>query len=232
MKPRTFYAPSLSTFGHAVLGPILLSALLLSACDALLTEPAPAAPEVSVAFSVLGAQDAGIQSAFQKVDRAHLVFVRPDSARRDTIVRLSPRDGSARARLVLESKERVSALGVFAELRAGQAPLFEGSRVIRVEIGAPTSAEISLAPVPFALRADRQLLTLQLGDTTRLSTTLYFASGDTLAVDVGTWTSLDPQVVFVTERGLAGGRSLGETHLLVRYEDLADTVTARVVGGR
>lgn len=212
---------------------LLVASVALSACDALLTEPSPALPEVSVSFAIEGSNSAGVSQAFDKVDRVYLVFVRADSAQRDTTIRISPQNGVARVRLVLPTNERINALGVFAQLRAGQAPLFQGERIIRVEIGTPTSAEIPLSAVPFALRADRSSVSLPMvGDTTRLGTTLYFASGDTLASGVGTWTSQNPEVVFVTTAGLAVGRAVGQTQLIVSFQDLADTVSARVVSGR
>ena len=87
--------------------------------------------------------------------------------------------------------------------------------------------------VPFALRADRNNLVLpQVGDTARLNTSLLFASGDTIATGVGRWSSLDPEIVFVTNAGLAVGRGVGMTHLVTEHQGLADTVQARVVSGR
>lgn len=214
-------------------GLLILAAVAASGCDALLTEPAPALPEVEVSFAIEGAATDGIAQAFDKVNRVYLLFVRPDSAKRDTIIRVTPREGVAKVRLVLETNERVHALGVYAQLLAGQAPLFEGQRVIRVQIGTPTSAEIQLSAIPSSLRADRPSLSLPMvGDTTRISATLRFASGDTLAAGVGTWTSQNPDIVFVTGGGLAVGRAVGVTQLIVRFQELADTVQARVVSGR
>lgn len=203
-----------------------------ASCDALLTEPGPAAPEITVGFAFEDASEAGIARAFDRVNRVFLRFARPDGASRDTIVRVVSNDGLARARLVLDAGERVSALGVFAQLRVGETPLFEGERVVKVEVGTPTSVEIPLSAVPGFIRADRRQFALASpGDTVRLSADLLFASGDTLASGVGQWTSLDPQVVAVTPAGLAVGRAPGLTGLVVRFETLSDTVEARVTGG-
>ncbi len=208
-------------------------ALASSGCDALLTEPAPALSQFSVSFAVDASEERGVTQAFDKVNRVYLLFIRPDGAERDTILRITPNDGVARARLVLHSDERVQALGVFAQLRAGQVSLFEGQSVIRVESGTATSKEIALSAIAFLLRADRQLVSLAaVGDTARMSATARFASGDTLAVGAGTWTSQDPSIVLVTAGGLAVGRAVGETQLVVRYEGLADTVRARVITAR
>lgn len=206
----------------------LCAAVASAGCDALLTEPAPAPPEVSVSFALQAADGPGVGAAFAKVDRVFLRFVRPDSASRDTVIRLSPRDGTARVRLVLDTRERISALGVFAALAKGGDPLFEGSRVVRVQVGQPTSAEIPLTPVAARVRASRPAIQLTVGDTLRLSSSVTFATGDTIAGLTGVWASENPLVVFVTPGGLAAARQTGDTRLVVRYRDLADTVLARV----
>ena len=206
-------------------------ALTAAGCDLLLTEPAAPEAAVSVSFAVTDAQR--VSATFDKVDRVYLLFVRPDSSRRDTILPLASRDGVARARLALRSDDRVQALGIFAQLRSGQTPLFQGERIIRVAIGEPVSVEIPISGIPVALRASRDAVVLpSVGDTTRLGTTLYFANGDTLAQNVGTWTSQNPQIVFVTAGGLAAARAVGETRLLASYGELRDTVDVRVNAGR
>lgn len=211
----------------------LAAAGAVAGCDTLLTEPAPGAAEVRVSFAVEGVDAGGTAAAFEKADRVFLRFTRPDSVQRDTVVRIAPREGVARARLVLDTKERVKALGVYAQLRRGQAPLFEGARVIRVEVGEPTSAEIALTPVPFALRADRDQVTFQQpGDTVHLASALLYATGDVLAARAGTWASTAPDVVFVTQSGIAAARKKGQALLVVSHGTLADTVAARVEGGR
>lgn len=211
----------------------LLVCLGLPGCDALLTEPAPGDRSVTVSLAVVASGAVGTASAFAKVDRAHLIFIRPDSARRDTVIPVRPQDGLIRARLALDAGERVAALGVVAQLRRGSLPLFHGQRVIRVEIGTPTSAEIELAPVPAALRAGPSPLQLeQLGDTVRMSTLTLFATGDTIGEVQAQWASANPQVVLVTSAGLAVARAVGQTALVARLGALADTVPARVLGGR
>lgn len=204
-----------------------------SACESLLVDPAPATPEVLVSLTVEGAASGGVTQAFDRVNRALLRFTRPDSASRDTVIRVTNENGVARARLILDTKERVSALGVYAELRANTVPLFAGARIIRVESGTATSVEIGISPVPASIRADRQALQLQqVGDTARLSSAVLFASNDTISGLAGEWFSENPAIVFVTPAGLAVAREVGETRLLVRYQSLADTVSARVVSGR
>lgn len=205
----------------------------ISACDVLLTDPAAPSPDIAVTFALEGASADGVSAAFDRVDRVYLLFTRPDSAQRDTVVRFTSVDGVARVRLILDTKERVAALGVYAELRANTTALFQGARIIRVENGTATSAEVSLSPVPAFVRADRNTLVLQsVGDTTRLSSTVLFASGDTISGVAGTWLSENSDIVQVTPAGLAIARQVGETRLLLRLGALTDTVQARVLTAR
>ncbi len=216
--------------GRALWSAALLAGL--TGCDALLTEPAPAGPEVAVSFQVDASGD-GVSRAFSRINRAYLQFIRPDSARRDTLVRVVDVDGVKRVRLRLDTRERVRALGVAAELRFNDKALFKGVRVIRIQIGAPTSAEIPLSPIPAFVRAGERTIRFQhVGDTARLSAAVLFATGDTIPGAPVQWTSANPEVVFVTPAGLAAARQPGETELFVAHGALRDTVLARVAGNR
>jgi hypothetical protein len=211
----------------------LLASTVLAGCDALMTEPAAAPSDMNVSFAIEGSAGGGVAAAFDRVNRAYLLFTRADSAQRDTIVPVFNRDGVARVRLALPTNERIAALGVYAELRAGKVPLFAGKRIIRIQIGSATSAQIPLEPVPAAVRASRPAVTFaNVGDTVRLSSAVLFASGDTIPGVTGAWTSENNQIVAVTPAGLALGRAVGETHLLVHFGQLVDTVPARVLAGR
>ena len=61
-----------------------------SACEALLTDPAPATPDVDVSFTLEGEAAGGMAEAFDRVDRVYLVFTRADSAQRDTVIWSEP----------------------------------------------------------------------------------------------------------------------------------------------
>ena len=61
----------------------------LVGCDVLFTDPAPATPDISVSFAIEGAAEGGVAEAFDRVDRAYLLFTRADSVQRDTIVTVS-----------------------------------------------------------------------------------------------------------------------------------------------
>jgi len=203
-----------------------------AACDVLLTDPAPARIEASVSFD-LGATDSnGVARAFARVNRVYLVFARPGGGQRDTILPVLNANGVAKTRLVLESGDRVQALGIFAQLRENSTPLFQGERTLAVQGGTAPTAEVPVAPIAAVIRGTpRQPVLGAVGDTIRLGSTVLFASNDTLATDVGQWTSLAADVVFVTPGGLAVARRSGQAPLVVRYEELADTIQVRVPAG-
>ncbi|MFQ5536818.1 MAG: Ig domain-containing protein [Gemmatimonadota bacterium] len=200
----------------------------LGACDSLLTDPAPPITEVRIHFAVEDGARGRTARAFGRANRVFLRLIRPDSAQRDTVVALVRRDGLARARLVLHTRERTPALGIYAQLRAGQLGLFEGRKVVRVEIGAPTAAEIDLAPIVAAVRAERKALLLTQGDTLSLHAAALFATGDTVETAAPVWSSEDPAVVAVSRGGLVRARKPGDVRLLVFYREVGDTVRVRV----
>lgn len=205
---------------------------LLFACDLLMAPPAEETPETTIAFSLEELPLGRSGLAFDKADRVYLLFSRPDSVQRDTIVPLSRSDGLARARLVLDPRERVDALGVYAQLMAGPAGLFEGFKIVRVVLGEPTTAQIPLAPIPAHLVADRHLLAMTVGDTIRLSAALLFATGDTISRGSGQWLSDNGQVAAVSAAGLAWARAPGATLLRVGFQELRDSVLVQVSPAR
>jgi uncharacterized protein YjdB len=216
-----------------------IALLVAAGCDVLLTDPAPA-PELTLAFAPVAAApdaaattssapDAGTTRAFGRIDRVRLRLVRPDSVARDTVVRVSVVDGTVRARLVLQSRERVPALGIFAELRAGDQPLFTGGAIKQIRLGEPLSVRMEMSPIPVALLVPATGVTLTaLGDSVRLPAAAVFATGDTILGASVTWTSANPGVV--EARGAFGlARGQGETQLTARVATLTARLTARVV---
>ncbi len=202
----------------------------LAACDLLMTEPAPPTPLVAVSLAMEGGDIGAVGHVFDKVRIAHLTFTKADSAVRDTTVRVFPRDGEARVRLSLETGERIPALLIAANLGVGAGVLFAGQRVVRIDVGKPTSAEIPISPVPSRIRASRGLVDFAaVGDTTRLDAEVLFVTGDAIPGWPHHWTSDDPTIVFVTAQGLSQARGVGQTRLLARSGDLTDTVFARVL---
>lgn len=209
-----------------------LAACLVAAagCDLLMAPPAEAPPTTTLSFAIQGLPEGNAARAFDRADRAYLLFTRPDSAQRDTIVPLT-RSGNgsvARALLTLDTRDRVEALGIYAQLGAGPVGLFEGFAVVRIEVGGPTSAEIPLVPVPGRLAADRDALTIRVGDTAFLSSVLLFATGDTIAPGLGQWVSADPRVATVTPIGAVLATGPGQTVLRVGYRELSDSVRVTV----
>ncbi len=206
----------------------VISAVVLAACEALLTEPAPASPDITVSFQITTTPLRGTEGAFGKVNRLALRFVRPDQSTRDTLLFAQPLNGRLRAGVALDAEERVSALGIQAELRRGPLPLFQGGAIARIEPGVPTSAQIPLQPVPARVLASQQTITLSLGQSVQFSSAVLYATGDTIENLAGTWTSTGPTIVAVSPTGLALAQGRGVADLIVAFQGLADTVRATV----
>jgi len=199
-----------------------------AACDALMTDPAPATPELTLAFQIIGAPVGGTDEAFAKVNRVFLRFLRADDTSRDTVLFARPTDGRLRTGLVLETQERISALGLVAQLRFGTLTLFQGSGVVQIDPGVPTTANIPLTPVPGGVLASQPSITLQPQQTAQLSSAVLYATADTIEGLAGTWISADPTIVAISPAGLAIALARGSTDLIVEFAGLTDAVLATV----
>jgi hypothetical protein len=205
--------------------------LALSACDLLMTEPAPPTSELTLAFQIVATPIGGTDEAFAKVNRIFLRLQRADQLSRDTVLFVRPTDGRVRTGLVLETEERIAALGIFAQLGFGTLPLFQGSGIVQIEPGVPTTADIPLTPVPASVVAGQQAITLSLlppGTSAQLSSAVLYATTDTIDGLAGVWTSADPTIVAVSPGGLAVAQGRGTTDLVVTFAGLTDTVLATV----
>jgi hypothetical protein len=200
----------------------------LAACDALMTDPAPATPELTLAFQIIGAPLGGTDEAFAKVNRVFLRFLRADDTSRDTVLFARPTDGRLRTGLVLETQERISALGIVTQLRFGTLTLFQGSGVVQIDPGVPTTANIPLTPVPGGVLASQPSITLQPQQTAQLSSAVLYATADTIEGLAGTWISADPTIVAISPAGLAIALARGSTDLIVEFAGLTDAVLATV----
>lgn len=195
-----------------------------------MTDPAPATPELTVAFQISGPVIGGTPQAFAKVNRLALRFVRADQSTRDTLLFVRPQDGRLRAGIALETEERIAALGIQAELRFGPLPLFTGGSIVPIDPGAPTTAQIQLQPVPARVLANLQTLDLTLQQTAQLSSAVLYATTDTIEGLTGLWSSDDPAVALVSPAGLVLAQGRGSTNLVVGFAAglLADTVRVTV----
>lgn len=203
-----------------------LLALVLAACERLLTDPRPPS-DVAIAFQVAETPPGRVATAFSRVRVVGLRFTRPDQTFRDTIVPVLPVDGVIRTAISIPVGDRSEVLGVQARLGYGTTVLFEGGTIVRVDPGQPATAEVPLVPVPAAVVADRAQLTIATGATALVRAATLFASGDTLPLPP-TWTSADPLIALVTPLGTVTGVSIGQTLLEARRDTLADTVLVDV----
>lgn len=201
----------------------------LAACDALLTEPGARTAEVTLQFQLTQAPIGGTDAAFSRVRRVGLRLVRPDSQFRDTVLAVTPTDGAVRVGLTIESSEQISGLGILARLGTASADLFQGATVVAIVPGEPVRAQIPLLPVP--ARVDTPVDTFvfaSLLDTASFSSTVLYATGDTVDGLLGPWTSADPTIVSVTPTGVAVALLTGQTVLRTSVDTLVDSVVVEV----
>lgn len=204
----------------------LLPATLLCACDLLMAPPAEAPPTFALSFAMAEAtQVSGWASAFDKTDRAYVVVV-TDPVReiqRDTVVPLVHYPDGARGIVELNTYEaEQGAVIIRAWLHAGSLPLFQADRSTRIEFGGTTQlVMLPLNPIPGYLEADRDSLSMRVGESIQISVALLFETRDTIQSTLpegGFWVSDNEQVVSVTSTGLAQALSPGQATLLVRWD--------------
>jgi hypothetical protein len=101
-------------------------------------------------------------------------------------------------------------ISVMVEMLRGTDLLFNGSDALTLERGRQSQVEVSLAPVPAGVVLGAAPAPLAaIGDETQLSAVVVFATGDVIPGLRTTWQSLAPEVVSVTEDGLARAESEG-----------------------
>jgi hypothetical protein len=193
-----------------------------------MTEGAAPSPDVTVSFQITPTAPGGTTEAFSRVNRLFLRFIRADQSTRDTLLFVRPQDGRLRAGISLTTDERISALGIQAELRFGPLPLFAGGEIVPIDPGVPTVASIDLQPVPARVLASQQQLALTLGQTAQLGSAVLYATTDTIEGLAGLWTSSNANVVVVSPAGLVVTQGRGNAALLVAFAGLADTVLVSV----
>lgn len=215
--------------GLRVLGGCVVVVSVLAGCETLLTEPAPSRSPVTVSFQIDGAPAGGVADAFAKVRSVGVRFTRPDGATRDTAFLVRPVDGTIRIPVALEVQERVDALAIEAFLAFQGGVLFQGATTVAIEPGVPTSARVPLTPVPAGITTDRAVLSIpNIGDIVELSSSVLFASLDSIPGAERVWLSEDPSIVSVTPDGQASAVSAGQTRLVVQHGVFTDTLPARL----
>jgi hypothetical protein len=212
---------------------ILIALVLSTACDGFLVDPAPTSVPMSLALALAGDNDSGssgLLDAFRKADRVWIRLTRISTGHQfDTIVRLSRSETSARVQLAVSADQGRGPIQIATQVRLHEHALFEGATVAALEVGTPQRVEVALAAVPAALSVPDSIRTLTaIGDSTRLSAAVLFATGDTIPGLPVTWLSDRPAVAAITSGSWVVARGEGEAHLAATHGSLARALSVRV----
>jgi uncharacterized protein YjdB len=222
---------------HIRLGLPALLALLLGACDGGVfhpgAEPEPAALSLGLPSLDLlaAASEEGIADAFRKVDGVRVV-VQASSAQTPLLDRTLPVGSPGeeiRLRVEVPLDDLAVGISVTVQMFRGTDLLFQGADDLTLERGRLAQAEVSVEPVPAGVVLGPPPAPLAaLGDETQLSAAVVFATGDVIPGLRATWQSLAPEVVSVTEDGLARAESEGVATLQASHEGFSASLEVEV----
>ena len=174
----------------------VLAVGLVSCTDGLLLTPAKAIP-VRLALAITPAAnvssfDAG---ACAKANGARIQLFQSDAVVLDTTVGVSDPCNNA-IDLVVPLSVKLGQLQLTVQIQVNGRDQFRGSATVDLAQGKQTQAEVTVTPVPAGIAAPDSLRTFtKLGDSTRVSAAVVFASGDTVQGAVPTWAVDASQVV-------------------------------------
>ena len=216
----------------------LVVLLVMAGCGDLLYEDAapsePALLTLEYAPQLQGVDGAdGSAAAFAAVDQAHVVLV-STSGGGGTVVdetfAVSPEGGEIRVQVEVDLEEAGPEFMATVVLRGGGSALFEGSSQVVMEPGATVQADLSLSPVPTALRISPEApgALRALGETLQLSGQVVFATGDAIPGREVAWESADPGVASVSAAGEVTAVGPGSTAIRASHQNLSDQVEVEV----
>lgn len=212
----------------------LLTILLLLAwgCDSRVKGPgagqaASLAVEAEVAAQQQGDGSGGPAAAFSRADTAEVRVLQRSggSVLAERTVAFEPSSGTTT--LDLEVRLPESRVGARVQLRLsrGADPLFEGSERVTLQTGETVTVELSLEPVVEGVSVpDGPVRFTAIGDSTELSATASFATGDTIPGAETTWSGGDPEVAEVRSDGTVVARGPGETAARATVEEVSASV--------
>lgn len=186
--------------------------VMLAGCDDLFVGPEEPLPSIAFTLSALTGRLTDPAELFATVNRVRIVLSRPDGFHREMTVRPTHLGDEVRVRMRLSPQELVADLAVQATLYQDALPLFSGSAVLDVRAGEPISATVELTPFVAELVPDRARVLLgEPGDTAHLGGRAFMTTGTEVFDLPFTWTSDDPGIASVDDRGVVRAVSHGVT---------------------
>jgi len=184
---------------------LLSAAVLFLALGALACQDAFFfAPAVDEPASVVlqWALQSGPGEAFDQADnvRVRLFPTGSQSTFLDQVEPFEPGPGESHVSLPVPLQDADASFGVEVEVRTGSAPLFHGNGQVSLRSGETTSVSVPLDPVGSALELPTPYPTLTAyGDILPLGGSVLFATGDPVPGLFPDWSTLDPNLVRLTQ---------------------------------
>ncbi len=210
-----------------VLGTAVFVALA-SCTDRLFVPPATAVPAVrALALAPSAAMTGADAAACARADGARVRLVHDGAVVLDTTVAVSDACDRGVALQVRLGSDR-GLLELSLALLSGGKPLFQGSAGVELQPGRRTDVPVTMAPVPAGLAVPASLRTFtKLGDSVALGGAVVFATGDTVAGLLPSWTD-DGKGIVAAVNGFAYARAEGSAVLTAWYGGLSQTSAAAV----
>ena len=206
----------------------VLAVGLVSCTDGLLLTPAKAIP-VRLALGIVPAAnvssfDAG---ACAKANDARIRLFQSDAVALDTTVSVSDPCNNA-IDLVVPLSVKLGQMQLTVQIQVNGRDQFQGSTTVDLAQGKQTQAEVTVTPVPAGIAAPDSLRTFtKLGDSTRVSAAVVFASGDTVQGAVPTW-AVDASQVVSFSNGFVRSVKEGTAQLTASFQGVTHVTQVRV----
>jgi uncharacterized protein YjdB len=215
---------------------LLLPLLFLHGCDGGLFhpggDPLPADFAVSLpSMDLLAGQvEGGIGDAFRKVDRVRVAVQTSAGAfLLDETLPVTSTEQEIHLRVEIPLDELETGVSLLVEMSRGADLLFQGADAFTLERGRTTQAEVTPQPVPAGIEFPGSPAPMEsLGDEVQLEAVVVFATGDVIPGLVPTWNSLDPEIVDVSEQGLAVAVGPGTARVQATHEGLSAVLDVEV----
>lgn len=215
---------------------LFLPLLLLHGCDDGIFhsggEPAPASFSVSLpSMDLLAGQvEGGIGDAFRKVDRVRVtVQVASGTLLVDETLAVTSTEQEIQLRVDVPLDELETGASLLVEMSRGADLLFQGEDSFTLERGRTTQVQVTPQPVPAGISFPTSPAPLEsLGDQVQLEAAVVFATEDVIPGLVPTWSSLDPEIVDVSEGGLAVAMGPGTARVQAAHAGLTAILDVEV----
>lgn len=200
----------------------------LSACDALLVDPADQPLDLALTLNASAAAG-GSAEAFDAADRIGIRIVAGQEVVDEFDLPFDSNGGDVA--VPIRASGRVDGVPIIIQvtLRRGADPLFTGQGTLTPDASGNNSAEIELQPVPAAVLIDPPSVLFEaFGERVTFRAAAIFATGDTIDGAAITFRAVSAGVIDVQPNGVAIARAEGTAGVEASFGTVAAEATAEV----